>query len=238
MSFNQVLGLLRKADERFSMIGDGDKVCVGLSGGKDSLALLQLLDTYRAFAPHKFELGAITIDMGFKDADFSAVKNYCDGKNIAYHIEKTDIGPLIFDVRKEKNPCSLCSRMRRGALVGAAAKLGYNKIALGHHADDLIETLFLSMFYEGRLSVFSPIAHMDRRGITLIRPLILAKEKDLIPIARALPVCPSPCPANHATRREYVKTLIKGICRDIPFAKDRIISAITHPERNNLWPPQ
>ena len=220
------------------MIDRGDTVAVGVSGGKDSVLTLCALARLREFYPQPFDVVAITIDSGTPGMDFTPIADLCRELKVRYHREVVPIYEIVFEHRKEKNPCSLCSRMRRGALVGAAAKLGYNKIALGHHADDLIETLFLSMFYEGRLSVFSPIAHMDRRGITLIRPLILAKEKDLIPIARALPVCPSPCPANHATRREYVKTLIKGICRDIPFAKDRIISAITHPERNNLWPPQ
>ena len=189
---------------------------------------MQLLDTYRAFAPHKFELGTITIDMGFKDADFSAVKNYCDGKNIAYHIEKTDIGPLIFDVRKEKNPCSLCSRMRRGALVGAAAKLGYNKIALGHHADDLIETLFLSMFYEGRLSCFQPVTYLDRTDITQIRPLLYCQEADIRRMAAklALPVVKNTCPMDGHSRRQEVKELLAELEQRYPDLKKKLFGAV------------
>lgn len=235
MSMQNILSTMRKAIEDFSMINEGDRVCVGLSGGKDSLVLLSALNTYKIFSPNKFELGAITIDMGIGNVDFTALTDFCRELNVPYHIEHTDIGPVIFDVRKEKNPCSLCSKMRRGALNSALTQRGYNKLALGHHADDLVQTMLLSLLYEGRFSTFSPVSYMDRSGVTLIRPLIYTEEKNIIPVAREMPVCKNPCPANHETQREYVKNLIKEICKDIPFAKDRMFGALTHPERNNLW---
>lgn len=235
MALQKILSSMRQAVEKFDMIAEGDRICVGLSGGKDSLVLLAALAAYRRFSPQKFVLGAVTVDMGLQGTDLSPLKNYCNAENIEYSIVKTEIGPLIFDVRKEKNPCSLCSKMRRGALCGAMSAHGYNKLALGHHADDLAETMLLSLLYEGRFSTFSPVSYMDRSGITLIRPLILTREKDIIPASGSLPVCKNSCPANQFTQREYVKKLLRNICKDIPFAKDRMIGALTHPERNNLW---
>jgi len=235
MSLQNVLSTLRKAVEEYEMIKAGDKICVGLSGGKDSVVLLTALKAYQRFSPQPFELGAITIDMGIGNIDLSALTEYCEKLGVPYHIEKTEIGPIIFDVRKEKNPCSLCSKMRRGALNSALIARGYNKLALGHHADDVVETMLLSLMYEGRFSTFAPVSYMDRSGVTLIRPLIYTEEKNIIPVARELPVCKNPCPANHETQREYVKQLLKSICKDVPCAKDRMFGAITHPERNNLW---
>ena len=234
MSLQNILSSVRRAVTEHDMIQHGDKIAVGLSGGKDSLLLLKALAAYRIFSPQKFELSAVTVDMGL-GADFSKLQKFCKDINVEYFIERTDIAEIIFDVRKEKNPCSLCSKMRRGALNSFANKIGYNKLALGHNADDLSETLLLSLFYEGRLSTFSPVSYMDRTGITLILPLIYTFEKDIIAETREMPILSNPCPANHVTKREYMKNLIKNICKDIPIARDRIHSAITHPERNNLW---
>ena len=149
---------MRKAIDDFNMIEKGDRVAVGLSGGKDSLVLLKALNAYRRFSPQPFDLFAVTIDMGIGNVDFTPLKEFCREEGVPYHIEKTDIGPIIFDIRKEKNPCSLCSKMRRGALNGVLKTLNCNKLALGHHADDLVETMLLSLFYEGRLSTFAPIS--------------------------------------------------------------------------------
>ena len=235
----KLLGTMRRAITDFNMIEEGDHIAVGVSGGKDSLALAAALSAYRRFSPQKFTLSAVRIDMGFADTDQSQalkLQNYIEQElGLYYSVVKTDIAEILFEARKEENPCSLCSKMRRGALVNEAKKLGCNKLALGHHADDLAETLLLSMIYEGRLSVFSPVAHLSESGVTVIRPLILTKEKDIIPAARSLPTIKSLCPADNATRRSYVKSLLKNICRDVPIAKDRIIGAVTHPERNNLW---
>lgn len=225
---------MRRAITDYKMIQDGDKIVVGLSGGKDSLLLTKALKNYQRFSPDKFELKAVTVDLGL-GADFSHLIQFCRDLDVDYHIEHTQIGPIIFDERKEKNPCSLCSKMRRGALNSCVNNFGFNKLALGHHADDLSETLLLSLIYEGRLSTFAPYSFMDKSGVTMIRPFIYTFEKDIIGEAKDLPVLFNPCPANHATQREYMKNLIKTLCKDIPFAKDRIHSAITHPERYNLW---
>lgn len=227
---------MRKACTELNLIDDGDKIAVGVSGGKDSLALLAALAAYRRFSPEKFGLTAITVDLGL-GADYSPVREFCDKLNVPYILEKTDIGDVIFNVRREKNPCSLCSKMRRGALANVMNKEGCNKLALGHHADDLAETFLLSLFYEGRLSTFAPKAYMSRSGVTVIRPFVFIPEADVAALARdeKLPVVHNPCPANHHTQREYIKNLIKNITADIPIAKERMISAITHPERNNLW---
>ena len=229
-----MLSGLRKAVEDLHLIDDGDRIAVGLSGGKDSLALLTALAAFRRFSPAHFTLSAITIDLGL-GADYTPLEAYCRSLEVPYLLEKTDIGDIIFNIRKEKSPCSLCSKMRRGALATVMNREGMNKLALGHHADDLVETLFLSLFYEGRLSTFAPKATMSRSGVTVIRPLILLKEGDIAAFAKDLPVVENPCPVNHHTRREYVKNLIATIKQDIPIAKDRMIAALTHPERNNLW---
>lgn len=232
----QILSGMRRACSQLQLIDDGDKIAVGVSGGKDSLALLAALAAFRRFSPEHFDLYAITVDLGL-GADYSPVAQYCRSIDVPYILEKTDIGDIIFNVRKEKNPCSLCSKMRRGALATTMAKYDCNKLALGHHADDLAETFLLSLFYEGRLSTFAPKAYMSRSGVTVIRPFVYLSESDVAALARdeKLPVVHNPCPANHHTQREYVKNLIRTVSKDIPIAKERMIAAITHPERNNLW---
>ena len=235
MSLQFILSTMRKAIEDYHMIKDGDKICVGLSGGKDSMVLLKALATYRKFSPQKFTLGAITIDMGFKDADFSEMIEFCRELDVEYHIEHTDIAEIVFNVRKEPSPCSLCSKMRRGALNTTLKERGYNKLALGHHADDLIETFLLSLCYEGRLSTFAPLSYMDRSDVTMIRPLIYTREKDILSVSRDLPIFKNPCPEDKETQREFMKELIAKIQKDIPFVKDRMLGAITNADRYNLW---
>lgn len=235
MTIQQLLGPFRRAIEDYRMIEDGDKIAVGVSGGKDSLTLLALLKAYQRFSPQKFELMGITIDMGFTPDAYREVAEYCQKNEIPYHVEKTDIAQIIFEERKEKNPCSLCAKMRRGALNTVLLKHGFSKLALGHHADDVAETFFLSLFYEGRLSTFGPVAYMDRTGVSMIRPMIYLEEKDITSFARTLPVVHNPCPANKHTQREFVKNMIRTLQQDIPFVKERVIGAITHPERYNLW---
>lgn len=176
----KLLSLARKAISDYKMIEDGDKIAVGLSGGKDSITLLAVLAAYKKFAPEKFDLIAINIDMGFEDIDknqVQATKDFCESVGVPLIIEKTDIAAIIFDERKEKSPCSLCSKMRRGALNNVAIDHGCNKLALGHHADDVIETMMLSLLYEGRFSTFMPVSYMDKSKITLIRPLVYIDEK-------------------------------------------------------------
>ena len=232
-----LLAPLRKAISQFDMIQDGDKIAVGVSGGKDSLVLLTLLKAYQKFSPQKFDILAISIDLGFKEMSYLPIQEWCQQNQIPYHVEKTDIAEIIFDVRKESNPCSLCSKMRRGALNTILLQNGCNKLALGHHKDDVIETFFLSMVYEGRLSTFAPKNYMSRSKISLIRPMIYIEEKDISAYAvqQNLPIIKNPCPADKHTQRQYMKDLIKSICNDIPFAKDRIGASITHYDRYNLW---
>ena len=235
MSLQYVLSTMRKAIEDYRMIEDGDKICVGLSGGKDSLVLLKALATYRIFSPQKFSLGAITIDMGIGNPDFSHLIDFCKELDVDYHIEHTEIGCIVFDVRKESSPCSLCSKMRRGALNTALIERGYNKLALGHHADDMIETFLLSLLYEGRLSTFAPKSYLDRTDLTLIRPMVMIKESDIISYSKDLPIVKSCCPANKKTKREYVKDAIKHIAEQVPSIRDMAFVAITRPERYNLF---
>ena len=237
MTLQQLLSPFRRAIEEFSMIEEGDKIAVGLSGGKDSLLLIYLFSALRRFYDKKFEVVAINIDMGFKDTDQKIVeglKRECENAGIPLIIEKTQIAEILFDIRKEPSPCSLCSKLRRGALNTVAIREGCNKLALGHHEDDMAETFMLSLIYEGRLSSFQPVSLMSRTGITVIRPLIYTAEKNITAFMKDKPILKNPCPADKHTQREYVKNLIRKIQDDIPFAKDRMISAITHPERMNF----
>jgi Predicted ATPase of the PP-loop superfamily implicated in cell cycle control len=228
-----ILSYIRSACDEFGMIADGDRIAVGVSGGKDSLTLLCALAELRRFYPHKFELCAITIDMGFGeigrvDFDTSAIAALCESLGVRYEIVKTHMARVIFEDRHEKNPCSLCSNMRRGILHNAAVGLGCNKVALGHHFDDIIETFFLNLIHEGRLATFLPVTHLSRRGIDLIRPMIFIPEKEIRAFAQlnALPVFPSPCPADGNTQREAVKQLLHGLEREYKGLKHRVFGAI------------
>lgn len=237
MNLQQLLSPARKAIEEYGMIEEGDKIAVGLSGGKDSVTLLYILAGIKRFYPKNFELVAITIDLGldYNKDEIQALKDLCASLNVPYEIVPTDIYQILFIERKEKSPCSLCSKMRRGALNTKALELGCNKLALGHHADDLIETLFLSLFFEGRLSTFEPITYLSRSNMTVIRPMIYIEEKNIRAFAKDKPILFNPCPSDKHTKREYIKDLLNKIKADIPIAKDRMLSAITHPERNHLF---
>ena len=235
----KLLGLLRKANNDYNLIEDGDRIAVGISGGKDSIALLTILNAYRRFAPEKFELVAININMGFDNLNQTEVQNlenYLESIGVPFIMEKTDIDEIIFDVRNESNPCSLCSKMRRGALNTVAIKNGCNKIALGHHSVDILETFFLSFLYEGRLSTFMPKSYMDRTQMTLIRPFIYADERQIIGLCRKynLPIVHNPCPEDKHTKREDMKDLIKGLDEQFKGSKVKMLRALFHPERNNL----
>ncbi|MGI6702238.1 MAG: tRNA 2-thiocytidine biosynthesis TtcA family protein [Christensenellales bacterium] len=232
---HKISGAVTKAMYDFNMIEDGDKIAVGVSGGKDSLALLSALSYIKKFYDRSFDLIAIHIDMGFEKAitDFDDYYSFIKALGVELIIEKTRLYELIFKVRKEKNPCSLCSNMRRGALNSVAVKAGCNKLALGHHSDDLIETFFLSLIYESRLSTFKPVSYLDRAGITVIRPLIYLSESKITSLN--LPSITSPCPANKNTKRQYIKELLSRIYSETPKSRERILNAVIHPERNNLW---
>ena len=233
----KILGPLRRAVEKYEMIRPGDRIAVGLSGGKDSTALLVAKKRFQYFSPVPFELEGITLDMGFGGMDFEPLVQLCAELDIPYTIKKTQIGPIVFEARQEKNPCALCARMKRGALHDLAIERGCRKIALGHHADDAIETFFLSLFYEGRINTFSPVTYLDRKDITLIRPLIFVKEKDIIynPEIKELPVIKSTCPADGHTKREDMKDMMKELRKTIPELDDRILKAIQNKEQFHLW---
>lgn len=237
MTTQQMLSKLRKGITKYNMIKDGDKIAVGVSGGKDSVTLLKLLAEYKRFSPQRFELIAVTVDLGFngKQTDFSPIEKLCKELNVEYVIEKTDIAQVVFDVRKESNPCALCSKMRKGALYSVVKEKGCNKIALGHHADDLIDTFLLSMFYEGRLSTFAPKSYLDRTDLTLIRPMIMIEEMDVLSYSKELPVVESSCPANKNTKREYIKEVISSIGKEISNVREMIFTALIHPERYSLF---
>lgn len=231
----KLLSLMRRAINDFDMIHSGDKIAVGVSGGKDSLALLQLLCAYQKFSEHTFELCAVTVDMGFADSDFSPVERFCEELGVNYRREKTDIAEIIFDVRREKNPCSLCAKMRRGALNSVINEMGYNKLALGHHKNDVVDTFMLSLMFEGRLSTFQPVSYMSRSDVTLIRPLVYVSEREIAGLAKTLPVCKNPCPADKRSQREEMKKLLKDVAVKYPDVSDRIANAVMHPDRYNLW---
>lgn len=233
----KILGELRRAVQQFDMIQPGDRIAVGLSGGKDSIALLEALHRYRYFSPEPYELEAITLDMGFPDMDFTPIADYCEQIHVPYTIEKTQIGPIVFDVRQEKNPCALCARMKRGALHDLALKRGCKKIALGHHLDDVVETFFLSLFYEARINTFLPLTYLDRKGITLIRPLVFTREKEIYfsKTCQALPVIPSTCPADGHTKREEIKHTLTQLRKNIPDLDARVLTAIQNKEQFKLW---
>ena len=233
----KILGPLRRAVEKYEMIRPGDRIAVGLSGGKDSTALLVAMKRFQYFSPVPFELEGITLDMGFGGMDFEPLVQLCAELDIPYTIKKTQIGPIVFEARQEKNPCALCARMKRGALHDLSIERGCRKIALGHHADDAIETFFLSLFYEGRINTFSPVTYLDRKDITLIRPLIFVKEKDIIynPEVKELPVIKSTCPADGHTKREDMKDMMKELRKTIPELDDSILKAIQNKEQFHLW---
>ena len=235
MNIQKQLSYMRKAINDFNMVQDGDKIAVGISGGKDSLALLTLLASYQKFSEHHFDLCGITIDMGFAENLYQPVADYCQSLSVPYHVVETDIAEIVFDVRKEKNPCSLCAKMRRGALNNKINELGYNKLALGHHQNDVVETFLLSLFFEGRFSTIQPVSYMSRSDVTLIRPMIYIEERDIVGLARELPVVKSPCPADKHTQRENMKVILRDLSKHDPAISQKIAAAIMHPERYNLW---
>ena len=234
----KLMGLVRRCVEDYEMIEDGDKIAVGISGGKDSLVLLRLLAALRSYHNKKFTLQAITIDMGL-GMDYSGIEEMCRELDVPYTIVKTEIGPIIFDYRKEKNPCSMCSKMRRGALNQALLDLDCNKLALGHHFDDAVETFLKSLIYQGRISSFQPVTHLDRTGVIQIRPMLYIHEKTVASFAQRenLPVLQNRCPVDKHTKREEIKDLIFSLAKDYPDLKERIFGAM---QRYPLaaWEPQ
>lgn len=234
----RLLSFTRRALDDYQMIEENDRIAVGVSGGKDSLALLTAMAELRRFYPKKFDLVAITVDMGFPDADFSGIAAYSEGLGVPFHRVQTDIAKIIFDIRKEPNPCSLCSKMRRGVLHNKAVELGCRRVALGHHFDDVVDTFMLNLFFEGRLGCFSPVTYLSRADLYLIRPLIYAQEKDVRYFARhtELPVMKSPCPEDHQTERENMKNLLKQLEAQNPGLRHRLFGALCRAELDGFHP--
>ncbi|MBD5542994.1 MAG: tRNA 2-thiocytidine(32) synthetase TtcA [Lachnospiraceae bacterium] len=228
MKQQQLLSYTRRAIDDYEMIEEGDKIAIGISGGKDSLTLLCAMKGLMRFYPKPFEIHAITVDLGFDNLHLEKIIKLCQDLDVPYSIVKTEIAKIVFEDRKETNPCSLCAKMRKGALNEEIKKLGCNKVAYAHHKDDVVETMLLSLIYEGRFHTFSPKTYLDRMDLTVIRPLMYVNEMDVLGYVKQnqLPVAKSPCPADGHTKREYVKQLLKQLTSENPGVKERMFTAI------------
>ena len=223
----KLIGLVRRCVQDYHMIEEGDRIGVGVSGGKDSVALLAFLAELRKYNDKKFEVEAVTIDMGL-GMDYSSIQQLCDRLDVKFNLVKTEIGPIIFDHRKEKNPCSMCSKMRRGALNQAILDRGMNKLALGHHYDDAVETFMMRLIYEGRISCFQTVTDLDRTGIIQIRPMLYIHEKSIDSFVKRndLPVITNRCPVDKYTKREEIKQLVYDLSATYPDLRERIFGAM------------
>ena len=228
MDLNRFTGYVRRCADDYNMLAAGDRVAVGVSGGKDSMALLASLAQLRRYHPSRFELEAVTIDMGFPGMDFSPVAEWCAAHEVPYTIIKSDIREIVFDVRREENPCSLCSKLRRGALNDAITAHGCNKLALGHHFDDAVETLLMNLLFTGQISCFKPATWMSRAGVWQIRPMLYLGEGTIASFVRdeGLPLVPTTCPEDKESKREEIKGLIKRLQADYPDIKDKVFGAM------------
>lgn len=228
MRLQQVLSYIRRAVDDYQMIEEGDKIAIGISGGKDSITLLYALHGLMRFYPKSFQIHAVTVDLGFDNLDFGKITEICRELAVPYTIVKTDIADIIFNKRKESNPCSLCAKMRKGALNDAIKAAGCNKVAYAHHKDDVVETMLMSLIYEGRFHTFQPVTYLDRMDLTVIRPLLYMGEADVVGFVNKnqVPVVKSPCPADGHTKREYVKDLLKRLNQENPGVKERMFTAI------------
>ena len=237
MKLQQLLSFTRKAVDEYQMIQEGDHIAVGISGGKDSLTLLYALHGLKRFYPNKFELSAITVDLGYEEFDLNPVHELCQELGVPYKVVKTDIAHILFEERKESNPCSLCAKMRKGALNDAVKEMGCNKVAYAHHKDDIIETMLLSLIFEGRFHSFSPKTYLDRMDLTVIRPIMFVDEADVIGFKNKynLPVVKSKCPVDGYTKRQYAKELVKQLNTEHPGAKNRMFTAILNGDIEG-WP--
>lgn len=237
MQLQKLLSHTRRAIDTYGMIDEGDKIAIGISGGKDSLTLLYALAHLRRFYPKKFDIIAITIDLGYPGFHTEEIAKLCEELDVPYYVEKTEIYDIIFNYRKETNPCSLCAKMRKGALNDKIKELGCNKFAYAHHKDDIIETFLMSLIFEGRIHTFSPVTYLDRSELTMIRPLMYCLEGEVSAFERNynLPVVTAKCPADGYTKREYAKQHIRALEQENPGCKEKIFAAI---ERAKLpgWP--
>lgn len=232
-SMQHLLSLTRKAVQDYDMIPEGGRVCVGISGGKDSMALVTVLEMLSRFYPRKFSVCAVSVDVGFDNMDFGAISDYLAGIGVPYEIVKTQISEIVFDLRQEKNPCALCANLRRGALNDYARRMGASLVALGHHRDDIIETAFLSLSYEGRFYCFQPCTFLKRSGVTVIRPFIYVPEADVRSFVRlhGIPVLKSPCPMDKTSKRAEIKKILHEMNARNPILRDNIFGAV----KRGLW---
>jgi len=224
----KLLGPIRKAITDFNMIQEGDKIAIGLSGGKDSITLLYAMENLKRFYPIKFEIIAITVNPGFDNFDITKLQTICDELNVELVVKNSYIKDIVFDLRNEKSPCSLCANLRRGILNSTAIEHGCNKIALGHHEDDVIETFLLNLFYVGSISTFAPVTYLSRSNVYTIRPMVYIPEKDIRAFAKRNNISASNkcCPIDGHTKREYIKNLIYSLSKDIPPIRKSLIGAI------------
>lgn len=230
MKLQQLLSYTRKAVDEYQMIEEGDKIAVGISGGKDSLTLLYALHGLMRFYPKQFSIHAVTVDLGFENLDLKPISALCEELGVPYTVVSTQIAQIVFEERRESNPCSLCAKMRKGALNEAIKENGCNKVAYAHHKDDIVETMLMSLIYEGRFHSFSPRTYLDRVDLTVIRPMMYVNEADVIGFQHKyhLPVAKSPCPADGYTKRQYVKELLQKLNQENPGAKERMFSAVVN----------
>lgn len=237
MKLQKLLSHTRRAIDTYQMIDDGDKIAIGISGGKDSLALLYALANLRRFYPKKFDIIAITINLGYPGFHTDEIEKLCTELDVPYYVENTEIYDIIFNYRKESNPCSLCAKMRKGALNDKIKELGCNKFAYAHHKDDIIETFLMSLIFEGRIHTFSPVTYLDRSKLTMIRPLMFCNEGEIASFERdmKLPVVTAKCPADGFTKREYAKQHIKALEQENPGCKEKIFAAICNANLDG-WP--
>lgn len=236
MDYKKLMKKFKKATEDFNLIEDGDKIAIGISGGKDSLTLLYLLSIYKKISPKKFDLVGISLDPG-NGCDFSSVEILSKKLNIEYHIIPTDISNIVFNIKKEKNPCSLCAKLRRGMLNSSAKDLNCNKIALGHHKNDAIETLLMSMFYEGRINCFTPKTYLSRMDVTVIRPMVYIDENEIKSFIKDsnIEIVKNPCPADGKTKRQFIKNLTYNLKAEIPDVQINLLKSLTNIEQLNIW---
>lgn len=233
MKLQKLYSYVRRALNDYNMIEENDKIAIGISGGKDSLTLLYALAGIRNFYQVPFEICAVTVDLGWNNIgrpmDLTNISQLCNELNVDYHIIKTDIAQIVFEERKEANPCSLCAKMRKGALNEAIKELGCNKVAYAHHKDDVVETMLLSLMYEGRFHTFAPVTYLDKMDVTVIRPMIYVHEADVKGFVKKynLPVLKSPCPVDGYTRREYAHDILNNLIKENPSVKNRMFTAIT-----------
>lgn len=236
MSSKSLFRHVKAANLRYQMVQDGDRIAVGVSGGKDSLVLLHAFQLLKDYSPLEFELLPVTIDLGWGE-DWISISEYCATLGLSHNIVPTQIGPLIFEERQESNPCALCANLRSGSLNRTAIELGCNKVALGHHLDDAVVTLIMSMMFEGQYRTFRPVTYLDRMNLWLIRPLIYVEEEliEKMAFSLKLPVKTNRCPVNGSTNRENVKSFLNTLESRYPYSKRRMLKAMENVDANSFW---